>query len=236
MADRRCGAREILQMLGIMLVTEHVRRPAAFQRRADAIGAGELLGIAETRQQLNAVKVPPEVAIGRQPVKQHAARIGQHDAERLAPDIVAQVLQHRQGVAGQRGVQVGIADVKQVDVAGGDVPPPGAPPRRQDRVTHPARSDRLTCQETLPGLGQPGIRHVWPDDSSARHMPPCLPLPLSRAQVGHRRPQPGARHCERHEHGPDDDRAGACAPPAAPDSWPPPRLRSGACFGRYAHL
>ena len=48
-AYRLCGAGEILQMLGVMLVTEHVRRPAAFQRRADAVSPGELLGIAETR-------------------------------------------------------------------------------------------------------------------------------------------------------------------------------------------
>src|SRR5205823_2512967 len=50
---------------------------------------------------------------------------------------------------------------------------------------------------------------------------PRLPLPLPRARVGHRRPQPGTRHCGRHVHGPDDDRAGPCAPPVAPGSWPP---------------
>ena len=172
-ADQRGGAAEILQMLGVMLVTEHVRRLAAFQRRADAIGAGELLGIAEARQQLNAVKVPLEIAIGRQPVKQHAARIGQHDADRLALEIVAQVPQHRQGVAGQRGVQAGTADRRQAEAIGGDMPRPAAPPRRQDRITHPARPGRLTRQETLPGLGQPGICHLWPDDSSARPASPA---------------------------------------------------------------
>jgi hypothetical protein len=41
-----------------VLVTEHVRRLAALQRRADAIGPGALLGIAEAWQQLDAVKAP----------------------------------------------------------------------------------------------------------------------------------------------------------------------------------
>ena len=181
MADRLCGAGEILQMFGVVLVTEHVRRLAALQRRADAVSADELLGIAEARQQLNAVKVPLEIAIGRQPGKQHAARIGQHDADRLALEIVAQVPQHRQGVAGQRGVQVGIADVGQVDVAGGDIPPPGAPPRRQDRVPHLARPYGLTCQEALPGLGQPG--HL--SRSGRTIAPPDMPpLPAITAVAG----------------------------------------------------
>jgi hypothetical protein len=40
-------------------------------------------------------------------------------------------------------------------------------------------------------------------------------------RVGHRQPQPGARRCEHHKHGPDDAWAGPCAPPVAPGSWPP---------------
>ena len=236
-------------MLGVVLVTEHVRRLAALQRRADAIGANKLLGIAETGKQLNVVKVPLEIMIGCQPGKQYAACIGQHDADRLALEIVPQVPQHRQGAAGQRGVQVGIANVGQVDAVGGDVPLPRAPPRRQDRVTHPARADQLTGQELFPGLGQAGVLcHLGPGDYSARHTSPachdrcrgsagpaealevCVaplrltaagPGDLARGRAGHRRPQPGARHCERHEHGPDNDWAGACAPPVAPDRWPP---------------
>jgi hypothetical protein len=113
----------------------------------------------------------------------------------------------------------------------------------------PARADQLTGQDVFPGLGQPGVLcHLGPGDCSARHTSPachdrcrgsaesaealevCVaPLPLAaagpgdlaRGRAGHRRPQPGARHCERHEHGPDNDWAGACAPPVAPDSWPP---------------
>ena len=166
-ADRCCGAGEILQVLGVVLVTEYVRCLAALQRRADAVGADELLGIAEARHELNAVKVPLEIAIGRQPGQQHATRIGQHDADRLALEIVTQVPQHRQRVAGQQSVQVGIADVGRVDVVGVDVPLPRAPPRRQDHLPHLARPDQLTGQETLPGLGQPAVLpRLWPADFS----------------------------------------------------------------------
>jgi len=55
MPDRHRGAGEVLKMLGVVLVPEHVRRPAAFQRGTDPVGAGELLGVAEARRQLNAV-------------------------------------------------------------------------------------------------------------------------------------------------------------------------------------
>jgi hypothetical protein len=49
-ADRHRGAGEVLQVLGVVLVPEHVRRPAALQRGADPVGAGELLGVAEARR------------------------------------------------------------------------------------------------------------------------------------------------------------------------------------------
>ena len=182
-ADRSRGAGEVLQMLGVVLMAEHVRRLAALQRRADAVGADALLGIAEARQYLNAVEVPLKITISRQPGEQDPARIRQDDADRLALEVVTQILQYRQGVAAQRGVQIGLADVGQVEVVGGDVPRLGAPPRRQDGVAHLAGLDRLRGQETLPGPGQLRIaRHLWPDGWSARHTSPCVPLPLTRAR------------------------------------------------------
>jgi len=39
---------------------------------------------------------------------------------------------------------------------------------------------------------------------------------LARGPGGHRRPEPGERHCERHEHGPDDDQAGAMRSSGSP--------------------
>ena len=49
-ADRHRGASEVLQVLGVVLVPEHVRRLAALQRGADPVGADELLGVAEARR------------------------------------------------------------------------------------------------------------------------------------------------------------------------------------------
>ena len=109
-------------------------------------------------------------------------RIGQDDADRLALEILVQVLQHRQGAAGQRGVEAGITDIGQVNAVGRDMPLPAAPPRRQDRVTHPARLDGLRRQEPLPGLGQPGVvGHARPEACTARH---ACPWPAVTAVAG----------------------------------------------------
>ena len=47
--DRHPGAGEVLQVLRVVLVAEDVRGLAALQRGADAVGADELLGVAEAR-------------------------------------------------------------------------------------------------------------------------------------------------------------------------------------------
>ena len=47
-------------------------------------------------------------------------------------------------------------------MVGGDVRPPGAPPRREDRVAHPVRLDRLRVEEPLTFLGQPSaVGQSW---------------------------------------------------------------------------
>ncbi len=133
-------------------------------------------------------------------------RISEDNADQLALKILAQVLQHRQGGAGQRGIQVGIADIGKVNAVGRDMPLPGAPPRRQDRVPHLARLDGLRCQEPCPGPGQPAVTgHLRPHTRSARHARP----PSATAAIT----------------GP----AGTLAGPGAllPDRWPgsPPAAR-----------
>jgi hypothetical protein len=171
--DRHRGAGQVDKLSRVVLVPEHVRRPAALQRRADPVGAGELLGVAEARRQLNAVQVLLKVVVGGQPGQRQPMRIGEDDADRLALKTLAQVLQHRQGGAGQRGIQVGIADIGKVNAIGRDMPLPGAPPRRQDRLTHLARLDGLRCQEPFPGPGQLAvISHLRPQTCSARHACP----------------------------------------------------------------
>ena len=185
-ADRHRGAGEILQVLGVVLVPEHVRRPAALQRGADPVGADELLGVAEARRELNPVQVPLKVVVGRQPGQRHPMRIGEDDADQLALKILAQVLQHRQGGAGQWGIQVRIADVGQVNTVSRDMPLPGAPPRRQDRVTHLARLYGLPRQEPFPGPGQP----VSPVTSGRKRAPRDMPVPSLQPLLSLGRPGP----------------------------------------------
>ena len=50
MADRHRGAGEVLKVLGVVLVPEHVSRLTALQRGTDPVGADELLGVAEARR------------------------------------------------------------------------------------------------------------------------------------------------------------------------------------------
>ena len=119
--------------------------------------------------------MPLQIVVGGQPGKRHPMRIGEDHANRLALKTLAQVLQHRQGGAGQRGVEVGIADIGKVNVVGRDMPRPGAPPRRQNRVTHLARLDGLPCQEPFPGPGQPAvISHLRPHTCSTRAWPDAV--------------------------------------------------------------
>jgi hypothetical protein len=159
--DGHPGAGQILQVLGVMLVAEHVHGTAALQGRADPVGADELLGVAEPRGELHAVEMPFQVAVAGQPDEHHARRVGQDDADRLAVEVVAEVPQHRQGVTGQRRVEVGIPDVVELDVVRRHVPVPGAPPGGQDRVAHLVCFEGVGGEEPLPGLGQPvAVRDV----------------------------------------------------------------------------
>ena len=175
--DRHPGAGQVLQILGVVLVTEHVRRLAALQRGADPVGADELLGVAEAGRQLDPVQVPLQVVVGGQPGEHHASGVGEDDADRLALEMLAQVPQHRHGAAGQRGVEVRVANIGQVDAVRSDIRPPGPPPGRQDRVAHLVRLDRLRGQEPFPGLRQPALSLVAQVHAGAARwrLPPYLP-------------------------------------------------------------
>ena len=65
--DRRARAGQLLQLLDVVLVAEHLRRPARLQRRADAVRADEPLGVAEPGGQPDAVEVllEPESPVRR---------------------------------------------------------------------------------------------------------------------------------------------------------------------------
>ena len=87
--DRHAGAGEVLEVLGVVLVAEHVRRAADLQRRADAVGADELLGVAEAGRELDPVEVALEVAVAGQPGQHQPGRVGEDDADRLPVELLA---------------------------------------------------------------------------------------------------------------------------------------------------
>ena len=178
--DRHPGAGQVLQVLGVVLVPEHVRGLAALQRGADPVGADELLGVAEARARAGP---RPGAARGRGPP---VSRLSTTPAASVRMMLIGwpsrcsrRLPQHRHGAAGQRGVQIGVADVGQLDAVGGDVPLPGPPPGRQDRLAHLARVDGLGASGTAPGPRP--ARSLSARAASARrghHMRlPCLPVP-----------------------------------------------------------
>jgi hypothetical protein len=126
--DGDACAGEALEVLGIVLMAEDVRRAAGLQGGADAVGADAFLGVAEAGREHDAVKVAFQVDVGGQPGQDQPGAVGQDDADRLAVELLVQLAQHRIGAAGKRGLQVGISKIAQVDVIGGDLPLAGAPP------------------------------------------------------------------------------------------------------------
>ena len=152
--DRHPGAAEALQGLGVVLVPEDVGRAAGLQRGADAVGADPVLGVAEAGRQLDPVEGALEVVVRGHPGQHQAVRVGQDDADRLAVQLLVQVPEHRIGRPGQVGLQVGVAQVVQLDVVGGDLPLPGPPPGREDGLAHGALVDRLGSEKPISGLCQ----------------------------------------------------------------------------------
>ena len=70
------------------------------------------------------VKLPFQVAVAGQAAQHEPGRVGQDDADRLAVELLVQVPQHRLGGAGERRVEVGRAQVAQVEPVGRDPPLP----------------------------------------------------------------------------------------------------------------
>ncbi len=153
--DRDARAAELLEVLGVVLVPEHVGRAARFQRGADAVGADAGLGVAEAGGQHDAVEGAFQVVVRGQPGQDEPVGVGQDDADGLAVELLVQVPQDRAGAARQPGLQVGFVQVGQVDMVGGHVPLTGAPPRGEDRLAHRGLVDRVSREEPDSGLGQP---------------------------------------------------------------------------------
>ena len=177
--DRHPGAAEALQVLGVVLVAEDVGGPAALQRGADAVGADLLLGVAEAGGQLDPVEVR---ARGRGPRSAGSAP-GPSASVRMMligwPSSCS--CRCRSTGIGASGpgwsVQVGVAQVVQLDVVGGDLPLPGPPPGREDGLAHGALVDRLGGEKPISGLRQQIFRRVQRHRSTCHIASPthCIP-------------------------------------------------------------
>ena len=90
MVDGHTSAGQVLQVLGVVLVAEDMSRAADLEGGADAVGADELLRVAEARHQQHLVQVPLEGVVGSQPGQHHTGRVGEDDADGLAVELLAQ--------------------------------------------------------------------------------------------------------------------------------------------------
>ena len=160
--DRHPGAGHALEVLGVVLVPEHVGGPARLQRGPDAVGAHDFLGIGEPWRQHDRIQVPFQVTVTGEPEEHEAGRVGEQDADRLALQLLVQVPQHRLGGAGQHRFQVGGAQVIQVEMVGCDSPLLGPPPRREYRFPDEPGIHRFSREEPVPGRGQAITRVVQP--------------------------------------------------------------------------
>src|SRR4030095_12532250 len=134
--DRYAGARQVLEILRVVLVAEHMHRLAAFERRADAIGAYELLCIAEAGSELHHVEMTRQGGVPCEPGKDEPSLVGEPDADRLAGPPLEQLTQHRFRAAAQWGLKVRIMDVRHLDAVRSNVAFTGSPPRGEDGLAH----------------------------------------------------------------------------------------------------
>src|SRR5262249_20915203 len=75
--DGGAGAGQVLQVLDVVLVAEHLGRAVALQRGADAVGAGELLGVAEPGGEGDLVELVLQPGVAGAAVEDHAVAVGE---------------------------------------------------------------------------------------------------------------------------------------------------------------
>ena len=90
-AHRHPGAGHALEPLRVVLVPEHVRRAARFERGPDAVGADDVLGVAEAGHQHDGVELALQVVVAGEAAQHEPGRVGQDDADRLTVELLVQV-------------------------------------------------------------------------------------------------------------------------------------------------
>jgi len=117
-ADRGTRARQPTQRADVVLIALDERGRTGLQGGSDAVGAGELLGIAVAACQPHCVEGLQDRRIGGDALQHQAVRRGQNDADRLRRQVRGDPAQHRGRGTDQGGVGVGVSDIRQVDPVG----------------------------------------------------------------------------------------------------------------------
>jgi hypothetical protein len=171
-ADRHARARELLEVLHVVLVAEDLGGSAALERGPDAVGADVALGVAEARGEPHPVQVPLEGGLARVAAQDHPARVAEDQAHRFGPELVGQVAQDGPGRPGE-GCLVDVRGVGHVDVVRRHLPEPRARPGGEDRLADDAAGHRFCAVERRPGQREapvgPRVR-----TQQVRVVPPAL--------------------------------------------------------------
>ncbi len=154
--DRHPGTGELLEVLDVVLVAEHPRRAAAFERGADAVRADVLLGVAEAGGQPHPVQARLEPRVAGVAGEHDAVGVAEDDAHGFVPELLRGLAQHRAGGAQQGGLAVEVGLERHVEVVHRHVPQPGPGPRSEDRLPDDLRGRDALGQERRAGQRQPG--------------------------------------------------------------------------------
>jgi hypothetical protein len=150
-ADRHGHARELFQVLHVVLVAEHPGRTAALQRSADAVRADVPLGVAEPGGEPDAVEVVSEDGVAGVAGEDDAVGVAEDEAGRFGRELLGRLTQHGAGRTRHGGVAVDVGLEGDLEVVGGDIPQPRARPRGEDRLPDDVRAHRPLGEERRAG-------------------------------------------------------------------------------------
>jgi hypothetical protein len=178
---RGARAREGAQPVGEVLGADHHGVGRALERRADPVGAGELLGVAEAGGQRDGVEPASQLALPDAPVEDVAVGVGEHHGDRHARQPLGEVVEDRAGAVHQAALEVQVRVERQREVVGVDPGQPGPFPRLHDlRPDHTPFVDGAVAEEPFAGAVESGI-------GPCVHGPPRLPRPARPRRMRNRR-------------------------------------------------
>ena len=96
----------------------HHGRRLLRNRGADRVGPGQVLAVQETGRKLDAIEPGQDANVGRPPVDDLAARVGEQQADASTFELIGDLVQDRGRGPAQRAVIVEIRLIRHLEVVG----------------------------------------------------------------------------------------------------------------------